>query len=122
VGEGFRINHLRDFTMRRVRSHDNGTQNHFIGSEGQILDMADRAQRLAQAVGHLLERDAQRLHRQLRQSRHNNGNAFRNDHVCRNLLLRTASSTHTVQASTLNRYRPLHDSQQRSDKHTTLAE
>jgi hypothetical protein len=39
AGEGFRLNHLRDFTLRRVVSVDNGTQNHFIGAEGQIIDM-----------------------------------------------------------------------------------
>ena len=86
AGEGYRLNHLRDFTMRRVLSHDNGTQNHMIASEGQILDCT-------------VERNGWRKHVDTfwnalknvyvgnSSFSENNGNAFRNDHVAENLLI-----------------------------------
>jgi hypothetical protein len=86
VGEGFRLNHLRDFTLRRVASIDNGTQNHMIASEGQMIDCTiDRNgwRRHVDTFWNALKN----VYVYNSSFSNNQGHAFRNDHVAENLLI-----------------------------------
>jgi hypothetical protein len=86
AGEGYRINHLRDFTLRRVHSHDNGTQNHFIGSEGQIIDSSVERNGWRREVDTFWNA-LKNVHVVNSSFSDNHGNAFRNDHVAENILI-----------------------------------
>ncbi len=85
-GEGFRLNHLRDFTLRRVRSYDNGTQNHFIGAEGQILDSAIERNGWRKSVDTFWNA-LKNVYVANSSFSDNHGNAFRNDHVAENIVI-----------------------------------
>jgi hypothetical protein len=84
--EGFRINHVRDFTFRRVSSSDNGVGNHMIAAEGQIVDSTfsrngwrRECEVIWNAWRNVLVRDSR--------FDDNHGIPVRNDHVAENVLI-----------------------------------
>jgi hypothetical protein len=116
AGEGFRLNHLRDFTLRRVRSVDNGGPEPLHRLEGRSSTAPSTATDCASRPTPSGTRC--RTSTWNSSFSDNKGNAFRNDHVAENLLIENCRfNNNSVQAITFETATgPITDPQQRGEE------